>query len=331
VADVPMLAKRAATKDDPDRESARRTLSRLIGRDVNPAIVAAMDGAETTVRVELIRSLASRCAKEALPVLQACAAQPDQEIRCAAIESIGALADETQVEAMVKTLRAAKSNEERAASERGLATVCRRFGDKCARPLIAGLDGADAPSRCALLRPLGLTGAAAALDALRKPVREEMGEVQTVAIKALSEWPDDRAAPDLLDLATKSESLQHHVLALRGYIRVVGAGKMKAPDKLAALKSALQLARRPEEKKQALGELGRVSTLPALELAATCLADEALSQEAAAAAVAIAETLKVSGADAGRTVAQAMDKVLEVTTSAEARKAATKVREKYRK
>ncbi|MBM4044259.1 MAG: hypothetical protein FJ279_04030 [Planctomycetes bacterium] len=329
-ADVPMLAKKAAAGQEPDAGAARRTLSRMLGEDIDRAIAMAVETAETPVRVELLRSLASRVARESLPTLLAAAGHAEETVRRAALESLGALGDEPEVPALVKATKAAKSEGERQAAKKALSAVCFRSGEKSAPALIAGLEGSDEATRGILLAALGQAGGAAALGTVRKEVREAEGELKTTAIRALSEWRDGAACPDLLDIATKADSVQHHVLALRGYIRLIGQPKGKEDAKLGALKSTLGLARRPDEKKQALGEIGKLPSLPALDLAAACLAEEAIRDEAAAAVVSIADRLKVKDAEARR-VSDTLDKVLQVATSDTTRKDAAKVREKYKK
>lgn len=329
-ADVSMLADMAAAKS-PDRSLAQRTLSRLVGEGVDKAIVTAIGGAKPTVRVELIRSLGNRYTKESLPVLLESATDPDGAIRRAALEAVGMLADGRHVATLVGAVKAAKSSSERRSADKALSATCGRSREKCAGPVIAGIDGTDDASHCVLLRALGKARGPSALDAIRKAVREGKGEVKTTAVRVLSEWPDEKAAPDLLDIAKSTEDLPHHVLALRGYIRIIDSSRKKSEEKLAALKSALALARRPDEKKQVLGALRDIRTLPALQLATQCLADKALCEEAASAAISIADRLKVKKPEERKAVAAAMEKAIQVAANEKARKTAEKVLGRYKK
>ena len=328
--DVPMLAERAAGKGG-DSSSARKTLARLVGKDVDRAIVAAMEGARRPVRIELIRSLGSRYSTASLAVLLPSFSDADEAVRRAAVEAVGMMADEKQAAPLVAAVKAAKSDGERRTAEKALAATCTRAGEKCADAVIAGLDVADVTLQCVLIRALGKARGAASLEAIRKAIRDEGGEVQTTAIRVLGEWPDERAMPDLLAIATRSEGLQHHVLALRGYVRLAGSSRQKPEQKLAALASALELARRPEEKKEALAEVGKVHTFPALELAAARMADEALREEAASAVISIAERLRVKGQEPRQAVVAAVRKALKATRGDGPRKAAQKVLDKYGK
>ena len=150
-------------------------------------------------------------------------------------------------------------------------------------------------------------------------------------MRVLSEWPDEKVAPDLLDLAKNTENLPHHVLALRGYIRITDSSRKKSAEKLAALRSALALAQRPDEKKQVLGALRSIRTLPALQLAAQYLADKALAEEAASAAISITGRLKVKKPEEKKAVAAVMEKTIHVAANEKARKSAEKLRDRYKK
>ena len=328
--DAPMLAEMAAAKST-DSSLAQRTLVRLVGTDVDKAIVAAIAGAKPPVRIELIRSLGHRYVKESLPVLLDSARDPDEAIRRAAFEAIGMLADERHVATLVVAVKAAKSNSERRSADKALSATCGRSGEMCAGPVIAGIDGADEASHCVLLRALGKARGASALDAIRKAIREGQGETKTTAVRVLSEWSDEKAAPDLLEIAKDTENLPHHVLALRGYIGIIDSSKKRPEEKLAALRSALALAQRPDERKQVLGALRGVRTLPALQLATQCLADKALSEEAASAAISIADRLRVKKPEEKKAVAAAMEKASQAAANEKARKTAEKLRDRYRK
>ena len=82
----------------------------------------------------------------------------------------------------------------------------------------------------------------------------------------MTEWPDALAAGDFLALAKDSASETHRVLATRGYIRVLRHSLPPADAETARLLVAgFNVARRPEEKWQALGALGEVHNILALQ------------------------------------------------------------------
>ena len=109
--DVATLARLAATAQGQEKESARKSLANLPGQDVNPAIVAALAKAEAPVRVELLRSLSDRSAGAAAGAVLTYVADADDSVSRAAIEVLGAIANEQQVPALVRQLSATKSEQ----------------------------------------------------------------------------------------------------------------------------------------------------------------------------------------------------------------------------
>jgi hypothetical protein len=96
------------------------------------------------------------------------------------------------------------------------------------------------------------------------------------------------------------------VLAMRGCINV-SALEPDLAKRLALLQDVLAAAKRTDEKKQALSQIGQVPTRDALQVAMGYLADDQLSHEAGLAALDIAEKLAPSAPDLARETA---DKVL---------------------
>jgi len=115
-------------------------------------------------------------------------------------------------------------------------------------------------------------------------------------VRALASWPEASAAPHLLAIARQAGSLADNVLALRGLIRLASPLKDRPAD-MALLAEALQLARRPEEKRMVLGVLGGIAAAESLVLVVPAMDDPALTDDACLAAVAIAE--KLTGPDQG--------------------------------
>jgi hypothetical protein len=115
-------------------------------------------------------------------------------------------------------------------------------------------------------------------------------ELAKEAVRVLARWPNAAPAAHLLETARVSSEPTLQTLALRGAIEVAG----HEPDggkRLALIEQGLAAAKRPEERKQALGQIGQIPTEEALAVALRHLADPDLAGEAALAAVAIGEKL----------------------------------------
>ena len=116
------------------------------------------------------------------------------------------------------------------------------------------------------------------------------------------------AAPALLQMARSAADNSLKVRALRGYLRV--ARQLVVPDdeRLAMYQAAMAAARRDEERQLALDVLIRIPSVQTLTEATKRLAEPALRDAAAKAAVAIAAKL---AADNPKAVAESMQKVLD--------------------
>jgi cell division protein FtsB len=87
-----------------------------------------------------------------------------------------------------------------------------------------------------------------------------------------------------------SENKIHRVLALRGYVRLIGFESARpAQETIGMYKQAMSLASDTSEKKMVLSGLANMKLLAALEMTAVYLEDKSLQQEAEVAVVKIAE------------------------------------------
>jgi hypothetical protein len=108
-----------------------------------------------------------------------------------------------------------------------------------------------------------------------------------------------------------SENKLHHVLALRGFVRLIGLESNRpAQDTIGMYKQAMSLASDISEKKLVLSGLANIESLDALEMASGCLQDGDLQQEAEVAVIKIAAS--VGGSEPARSRA-ALQKVIQVS------------------
>jgi HEAT repeat protein len=178
--------------------------------------------------------------------------------------------------------------------------------------ICTALAGAQGEAKLALLRTLRSAGGAKALAIVKTAAADSDAQVKDAACRALCEWPTADALPLVADLLKTAPSKTLKILALRGFVRLVP--QQDAPDakKLDALKEAMALAERNEEKRLVLSALGNVATIDALTLVTPNLDVPALKEEACLAAVAIAGKI-ASGH--GAEVAAAMKQVAKLTTN----------------
>ena len=241
-------------------------------------------------------------------------------MRIAALEALRSLADESHTAAIVERIKQARDEIERRKAEFVLLAVCSRAREACAGDVAAGLAEADGESRASLLRALARAGGPAALEATIGQLTDKDQAVRDEAVRMLSIWPDAGALPHLLQLAKEGESERHKVLAIRGLVRLATAVEGQPAD-VATLATAMNLATRAEEKRLVLGALGGVAGNEALAVVTPALDDPALAEEAALAAVLIAEKWDTPDK---QPVRAAMSKVLQCAKNTQIRERAKK-------
>jgi HEAT repeat protein len=157
--------------------------------------------------------------------------------------------------------------------------------------LCSAMPTAQGEAKLALLRTLRLAGGARALQAVEAAAVDSNPQVKAAALAALCDWPTPDALPVTAGLVKRPPNATVKILALRALVRLVPLQDVPDAKKGDALKEAMALAERDEEKRLIFSALGNVATDDALALAASYLDNPALKDEACLAAVAVAEKL----------------------------------------
>ena len=147
-----------------------------------------------------------------------------------------------------------------------------------------------------MIRILGKIGDDSSLPDLRLNLASSNAAVRDAAARALIDWPTAAPIEDVFDLAKSAESETHRLLALRGFIRMTSLKKFRKPENAVSdLRLALEMSRRPEEKRLALATLPGFACPEALKLAKSFLNDAEVQAEAKAAVEKIEEKPKLTG------------------------------------
>ena len=216
-----------------------------------------------------------------------------EPVRLAALESLRKLAAEDSIAPLLDLVGKSRTDADREPLLKALYAACQASRNKDAgRPPRDRSHAAPRPPPSArlLVTLLSALGTPDALNAAQTAARDKDPELAKEAVRALADWPNAAPAPHLLELAGGSVDPTLHALAVRGFVQVA-AQEPDPAKRVALLQQAMTAAKRVEEKRQALGQLGQIPTLPALEAVLPHLADAGLVNEAAAAAVSIAEKL----------------------------------------
>ncbi|MFM1941049.1 MAG: hypothetical protein RI897_31 [Verrucomicrobiota bacterium] len=286
------LAAAAAAGEPAEREVARRILTVVRGPNMTTRIADAIPDAPAPVQAALLRALGERGDPAAAPVLLNMARTGERPVRYAALASLQTLALPDTLESLLTITAQAKATGERDAALQAVFAVCRADGDKerITSAVLQALTVGEDAERLRLLPILPELGTPGALAAATAATTYPDPEIAKESLRVLARWPNSTPAPDLLALARTTDDPTTHALALRGAI-AVAALDTNPQQRLAWLTQALETAKRTEEKKQALGAIGQQPTAAALEIVIRTLQEPELANEAALAALAIAETL----------------------------------------
>ena len=335
---VILLAQTAATTEGAERQTARESLYRLSKSGVNRTIVEHIPQADPNVKVELIRSISERNIRKALRTLLKTAQDPDHNVRLESIKALRDIAKPKHIPALVDILINTESEDELQETEKMVVSVARKsvdeprpseeLGENTGTAAVLGVIDSveDIKVRCALLRILGNIGSGRALGVLRAALEDDNEEVQTAATRALSDWPNDEPAADLLKVAQTCDEEKQRALALRGYVRLIGLDSDRsAKETIKMYRRAMDVAANVDEKRMVLSALANTRGIESLEMTAAYLDNKALQQEAGAAVVKIAESTLESHPDKTKAVKAVLEKVLKTTKSNTLREQAQKL------
>jgi HEAT repeat protein len=318
---IPALLTSATAKGE-EQVAARDALDQIPGKSVDDALLERAAKGQPAIRVEVLRALAARRTAGAIDPLFTAAQDPDSAVRSQALKSLAQIAEFDTLPRALTLLIQAKEDSDRDQAAKTIVAIARKNDNTQTRiePILTQTAQAQGPLRAALLNILGQLGGPKALQAIRSAVKSNDKQAHEAGVRALTNWPDDTPLNDLLTLAKEDKNNTLSILSLRAYIRIAGLPtKRPAPETVRLFQTALNQAKRPEEKKMSLGGLGEIKDAKALEAVLPYLNDNALTGEASAAAIKISKAIWEKNKDLAKT---AMTKVVEVTKTENQKKAA---------
>ena len=263
-------------------DAARMSLIKLADPKADADLVRALrkrDG-DAAYRTRLIGIVTFRKTPEAAQSLLAFLADTDASVRAAAFQSLSDLADARQLPDVVAAALKSSDAKEKAAAEKTLFALSRKFPDAATAAIAKALASADPERRSLFLRALGIAGAPTGLAPVKAALKDADANVADDALRVLADWKELPAAAALLEQAQSNATKSSlRVLALRGFIRLTA----KEPDlaaRTALLKQAEPLAARPEEKSLLIAAWGATPTPDAVASLTRFYADPALKTDA---------------------------------------------------
>lgn len=326
-ADVLPLATLATSRPSPEGELALQSLMRLPGDQIDRHICSELSSVSPELRVSLIDALVLRNASSSVDAVYPFLRDESAPVRLAALETLRAFGTEAHLPDVLYVRFKATEQQEIRAAEKVLTSLCNKHGAKCTPAILAGYRQAKPDVKASLLGLFPLLASPEAIGSIRKTVDSDEQALRSAAIRSLANWPDTVALKDLLQLVKEETQLNHHVLAYRGYIRLLRSADMDEVSKTRALRGALRLTRRREEKRLVLAALGDLRSLDALKRLERLMYDAEIAEDACT------TLLKICAQQARENpwdVAVALEQVLQRTSRPGTRQKAESLKDEYK-
>lgn len=253
--DVAMLLKLATGEDKATGDCAKRVLARMRQPGASEALAKMLATADAANRELIMNTIIARRSPAAMPALLQMARGSDTAAAAVAVKGIGQIGTAGDVAGLVALILTT--------GDSGV-----RDGAAGAIKLIAGRSQDPKPCSDAVIRGLDQAKDAAAKESL---------------VRALADLPDISVSAKLLDIARASPEEKLGILALRGCVRLANQKEAQPDARLNLLKSVLDTAKRPDEKREAIAGLADVPLPGAADAIQPFLKDGTLALDAATA------------------------------------------------
>ncbi|MGI6461409.1 MAG: family 16 glycoside hydrolase [Candidatus Hydrogenedentales bacterium] len=281
---APMLHRLINGAEDDEIQTIQSALLRVPGRQVVKACGQALHKTPAPARIALLDVLKQRRGEIVRREVFVQTEDSHEAVRLAALDALLTVARPEDIPRVVDLVIGASTDQEK---EAGRAVLVVLASQKPA-PLLNAIAKQDGQSRADLLPVLPTLGSEEAYHAAAASVDSGNPTVKDATIRALSNWPEPLAMPQLLEIARATDNDTHHALALSGFLRLLPTAPITPPEKVAQYQEALDAARRKEERLTALSGLAAIRTLESLQLVAHYLDADEVKADAALAAAQIA-------------------------------------------
>ncbi|MCP5064458.1 MAG: HEAT repeat domain-containing protein, partial [Ignavibacteriae bacterium] len=266
--DIIRLATVAANETGDEANYARSALNLLSGNKVNQRIVTSIASSENKVKFELIKAIGTRSIKSALNNIIDYANSDDKKLQSETLSSMAEISGIEELPFLINIIISQKSNSDRKKVERTISKVLAKFPNQNgSEPLIKTLNSKiDNDSKFSLLRLLGFTGDANALQVLREEIKSNDEEIKIASIKGLSNWASAEPLNDLKQCTILAKNEKVKSAALKGFTKFIAMdNSLTDNQKVDLYKISLQHAKTSNERNIALDGIGHTDCFESLE------------------------------------------------------------------
>jgi HEAT repeat protein len=273
----------ARTADEQDAQVIKEAFLSYTNSSALPMVANSLSDMPPHSRSVLIDILAERKAKEFVDIIITEAKENNGAVRLSALRALRYLVEPKDLPVLVNLLKAAETNTEITAIQRALVAAVGQIPDseKRADDLLMELSETTGLNRGKIIKILPRIGGEQALRTVIDETKSEDPQLLEIAVRALADWSDIKAAPELLNLAENTENNSFRSVALMGYVRLLRETDLPENDRFQMLVQGLKISRSTTVKQRFIWGLAEVRTIASLELMGNYLEDEELSSEAA--------------------------------------------------
>ncbi|MBN1973955.1 MAG: HEAT repeat domain-containing protein [Sedimentisphaerales bacterium] len=299
-----------------EKAAAHQGLVNMSGTNIAILLNANSMSGTVPMRVEAINLLGEKKMTDSSENLLNIAAEDNEQISSAAFSALAEAAAPSIIPELVGLISKTTNDSARNSGITTLKSIVSKAQDKetAALLIIEQIKKSEGQIKTSLLSSLSAAGGSKALASVIEAAKSTDESYKDSAIRTLCNWPDYEAAKTLIDIASKSEtSVAHHVLAVRGILRLID-GNVSVPveDRASLCLSTYEIARRNEEKGQIISAMANLPGSKVADKLMEIAGGDTLKSEAALAAVQLAGNISRTDGQAGQALAQ---KVIDLNIS----------------
>lgn len=283
VGSVKLLLQQAASEEY--KAQAIKGIAAMTDTGVNTVLIAAL--ADNSLAVPAIQALALRGNPDAVPELIKLISFDNIEIRKGAWTGLSALASLQDVDGLIKKMLAISDAGEKGHAQGALKQLCSNIKDKnaCINVFVPYYDSSDDSTKLFILDVAAVAGSSVGLKLTQQAIKSENQALYDKGVRALAAWSSMSAEKDLLDLAQNGKDDKTKIIAIRGYIQIVGRDERNEDKRVEKYQKIQALVQRADEKKLLIGGLGGIRRQSALKMLSEYVLDADVRIEAQRAAV----------------------------------------------
>ncbi|MEX0770199.1 MAG: family 16 glycoside hydrolase [Balneolaceae bacterium] len=283
-------------EDEGEIEEIETVLRQIPTRELIAASAEALPSASDLAKPALIRILADRRASDYLDVMVRQAGSESETVRLEVYRALQILGGPDELHLLASRFDPGRSEEEVTVIQKAIVGIAGRQDEASGREviLIGVWDEASEDQKPFLLRIFPQVDGPETLSVVREALNHSDETIRRAAMTALSEWPDPRALPALLEAArVADEEVLPDVFA--GYVRLIRRSGHSLEEKETNLHELVKTADTSGKKAVVLSHISEAGELTALWTVSRYFDDE--EEEVRRAAIRVASGLLVPSYD----------------------------------